>query len=444
MSNFVQIFGGTAFTLLVFAFVIGIMILVHEFGHYLVAKLLGIRVEVFSLGFGPRLFGFRRGGTDYKVSLLPLGGYVKMAGENFDEALTGAPDEFLSRPKSERFLVAVAGPAMNLLLAVVLLAAIYVIGVTVPRYLREPAVIGEVEPNSPAAEAGLVPGDQIVAIDGDRMRTWEQVELTIATSPQQRLTFTIERAAHRLKREITVGVTGEGDIGHIGVSPLIPAIVEQVEPDSPAERAGLAPGDRILKVEGPQRAAYTSPGMVELIASSEGVPLQFTVERGDEILTKEITPAKIDNKVRAGYVSQLPVIVEKYGPIDAVKRALERSVNLTLLTLDITWKLIRGKVSLRTLSGPIEIARYSGRAARAGFEALLGFMALVSLQLGIFNLFPIPILDGGVIFLLLLEGIRRKDFSLAVKERIVQAGLLFLFLLMGIVILNDLSKILVR
>lgn len=443
MSSLIQSFSGTAFTLLVFAFVIGIMILAHEFGHYLVAKLLGIRVEVFSLGFGPRLFGFRRGGTDYKVSLLPLGGYVKMAGENFGEALTGAPDEFLSRPKSERFLVAVAGPTMNLLLAVALLAAIYLIGVTVPRYLHEPAVIGEVEPNSPAAEAGLVPGDRIVAIEGDHMHTWEQVELAIATSPQQRLTFTIERAGQRLKKEITVRV--EGDVGNIGVSPLIPAIIEQVEPNSPAEKAGLRAGDRILKVEGVQRAAYTSRGMMELIAASEGVPLRFTVERGDKILTLEITPVRIDDKVRAGYVSPLlPVVVEKYGPIDAVKRALERSANLTVLTLDITWKLIRGKVSLRTLSGPIEIARYSGRAARAGFEALLGFMALVSLQLGIFNLFPIPILDGGVIFLLLLEGIRRKDFSLAVKERIVQAGLLFLFLLMGIVILNDLSKILVR
>ncbi|MBI4446867.1 MAG: RIP metalloprotease RseP [Acidobacteria bacterium] len=439
-KGLLQLLNSIGWSLIAFTFVLGVMIFVHELGHYLMAKYLGIRVEVFSLGFGPRLLGFRRGGTDYRISALPLGGYVKMTGENYDEQLTGSPEEFMSRPKTHRFLVAVAGPVMNLGLALVLLAANFMMGVEVAAYLSKPAVVGKVDTGSPAERGGIQYQDKIVEINGEPTPAWQDVQFAIGTNPEDTLTITIEREGQTLTKRLEVTSAPQTEVGTIGIDPYIPYLIGKVDQGTPADEAGLRPGDQILEVRSPTRTAYGYYDIPELISSQKNQPLLFRVRRGDREFEKTIKPVQINDRVRIGIMVELPYVTEKYGFIDSLERSLQRNYQLTLLTFDILGKIITGRASVRVMSGPIEIARYSGVAAAGGLIPLMGFMAIISLQLGIFNLLPIPILDGGVIALLALEGLIRRDLSLAVKERIAQVGFLFLILLMGIVIFNDLSK----
>ncbi len=426
-------------SVLAFLFVLGIMIFIHELGHYLVAKFLGIRVEVFSLGFGLRLFGFRKGDTDYRISILPLGGYVKMAGENYDEDLTGSPHEFLARPKLQRFAVAVAGPIMNIALAVILLAGNFVVGIPVPVYLKAPAVIGKIEPGSPAERAGLKFRDQITAIEGEKTPTVQDVEIALAISSLQELTLTIEREGERSYKKVTRSFSREKGLVAIGVTPFMPYVISDIELRSPALQAGLQAGDEIVQVKSGNETAFGIPDIPVLISSSKEESLLFRIRRGVQIFEKTIRPVQMGDKVRIGITMNFARI-EKYGFFEAVARSVERNYQLTALTFDILGKLITGRASIKMLSGPVEIARYSGVAASAGPIHLVWLMAMVSLQLGIFNLLPIPVLDGGMIALLAVEGLMGRDLSFRVKERILHIGFIFLILLMGIVIFNDISK----
>ncbi len=427
-------------SILAFIFVLGVMIFVHELGHYLMAKLLGIRVDVFSLGFGPRLFGFSRGGTDYRVSILPLGGYVKMAGENYEEELSGSPEEFLSRPKSHRFAVAVAGPLMNILLALVLTWAHFWSGVEVDAFVKQAAVIGKIQPGSPAEKAGLKLQDRIVAVDGESTPTWSELQLAVAKKPNQTVDIAVVRGGQTIHQKVSTSVNKEVGLGTIGVYPAIPYVVESVEPGKPAAKAGLKSGDRIIQVKSKDRTAQDAYDIPPLIASAQGKPLQFKVERAGQVFEKEIAPVQIDGQVRIGISLYRPTQIEKFGVFESVSQSIQHNYQVTLLTFDILGRILTGRASLRTMSGPIEIARFSGLAAKEGAFALLRLMALISLQLGIFNLLPIPILDGGVIALLAIEGVMRRDLSMRVKERIFQIGFIFLIVLMGIIIINDISK----
>jgi regulator of sigma E protease len=428
-------------TLLAFIFVLGIMIFVHELGHHLMAKYLKIRVDVFSLGFGPRIFGFRYGDTDYRVSAIPLGGYVRMRGENFDESLSGGEDEFLSRPKTHRFAVAIAGPAMNLALAVILLAGNYMAGVQVPAYLSEPAVISNVLEDSPAAEAGLTEGDRILSVAGSVTPTWEGLQIQVATLAGRNVEVVFERDGQTFQRIVGIAEDPATGIGYIGVLPPSQTLIDAVE-EGPALEAGLRPGDVILAVEADGYRSKVREDIVRVLGSSLGRPVEFTVRRGEETFVRSITPVEMEGKARVGIVlgSIVETRIERYDPLSAVARSVERNYQMAALTFRIVGKLITGQSSIKMMSGPIEIARFSGQAASQGASALTGFMALISLQLGIFNLLPIPILDGGVIALLLIEGLMGRDLSMRVKERIFQVGFIFLVLLMGIVIFNDISK----
>lgn len=436
-----QLIGDFGTTLLAFIFVLGVMIFVHELGHYAVARYLGIRVDVFSLGFGPRLAGFRRGETDYRVSLLPLGGYVKMAGENYDESFTGSGDEFLARPKRHRFAVAVAGPLMNIVLAVLLLAATYTMGVRVLTYRSGPAEVGAVADGSPAEAAGIQVRDTIVAIDGDEVSTWQDAEIAIATSPGQSLRLTLDRGGNRIDKRVLVAAASErGEVGTIGVEPWIPFLITGTIEGSPAQAAGLKPGDEILEVRGENGSVDEPSAISPFVSEREGEPLLFKLRRGEEFLEATIRPAQIDGRVLIGVERGPPFHVEKYGIVESLARSIRRNGELVLLTGHIIGKIVTGRASLRMMSGPIDIARYSGAAAAGGLIPLMGLMALVSLNLGILNLLPIPVLDGGLIAMLAIEGLIGRDLSLKVKERIFQAGFIFLVLLMGVILFNDLAK----
>jgi len=450
-------------TILAFIVVLGIVITVHEFGHFAMAKLLKIRVLTFSLGFGPKLVGITRGGTEYRISPIPLGGYVKMAGETFDEERQGAPDEFLSHPKSHRLLVALAGPVMNVLLAVVITATSYMQGMLVPRYIKGPAVVGPIQPNSIARRAGLQSGDRIVSINGNEVNTWQSMEIALGTAPRDTVHMIIERDNRRLELRLDPAA-GEGiDSDSLGFKYMIPrTIVRDLDPDSAAKKAGLKIGDEILSVKGGGRAGSGFDQILNIIAESKGVPLQFEVRRPaappspdatwEELLEGlqrnstlhqiTITPVEDEGRVIAGFFTEIPTDREHYGLVGSLVESARYNYDIAVITYKVIGRIFTGRASVKTISGPIEIANVAGSAARTGSARLFfSFVGLLSLNLGIFNLLPIPILDGGVIFLLLIEAMIGRDLSLRIKEKIVQVGFVFLILLMGFVVINDLLKI---
>ncbi len=451
-------------TILAFIVVLGITITVHEFGHFAMAKLLKIRVIIFSLGFGPRLTGFTRGGTEYRLSPLPLGGYVKMAGEAFDEDRKGAPDEFLSHPKWHRLLVAIAGPAMNVLLAIAIVTSSYMQGMLVPRYLTGPSVIGPVLPDTSARRAGLHPGDRIIAVDGVQVNTWQNMEIALGTAPRDALNLTINRDGQEMELHLVPPPVQNIDPESLGFKFSLPkTIVESVDLNAPAAKAGLQTGDEILSVRGGSKAGTTYDEILTIISESKGIPLQFEVKRpavrpepgsswdalveqlsqkGSRILSLTITPTEDKGRVVIGFYTALPADQERYGLVGSTVQAIRHNYQIAVVTFKVIGRIFTGSASVKTISGPIEIANVAGSAARTGSARLfIGFIGLLSLNLGIFNLLPIPILDGGVIALLLIEGLIGRDLSLAIKEKIVQVGFVFLILLMGFVVINDLTKI---
>src|SRR5271157_1753699 len=425
------------------AVVLGIMILVHELGHFAAAKWFGVRVEVFSIGFGKRLAGFRRGGTDYRISALPLGGYVKMAGENPLESRSGAPDEFMSHPRWQRFVIAIAGPAMNIILAVAVLTGVFMVRYEHPVFLDEPAVIGWVLENSPAAKAGIEQGDRIVRIEGEQNPTWEDVMLKlVVSSSKQPLDIALQRGNEILEKSIQPEADGSDQFGSIGWLPDEPITVTELESDMPAAKAGLKLGDDIVAVNGvPMRSLL---GVINFLQQNGSKPVDVTAVRNGQQLHFTMTPVQTEDNgrksFRLGFRSQ-PVHVDKLPFAQALNRSLEENKKYSVLIVDLVQKMVQHKVSIKQMEGPIGIARASGDAARQpGWTPLLSLMAMISLNLGIFNLLPIPILDGGIIMLLIIEAIMRRDISMRIKERIYQTAFVFLLLFFAVVIYNDLMK----
>jgi regulator of sigma E protease len=426
------------------AVVLGFMILIHEWGHYAAAKLLGVRVEVFSIGFGKRLLGVRRGETDYRISAIPLGGYVKMSGENPMDERTGDPGEFLSHPRWHRFIIAIAGPSMNILLAIGLLTAVYMVHYEYPVYFDQPAVIGWVEEDSPAAKLGLQPGDQIVGIDGLENPTWEQVEPKIELSPNQPVDITIQRDGQSLTKTITPVAFGVSQIGFAGWDAKRSTDVTELEAGMPAEKAGVKIGDHIVALDG--KPVLALGAMIEELKKTKSNPIELMVTRDGQPKTFTIQPVLTDvqgttqKAYRIG-VGSLPLKVGSMSFPAALSRSLEDNKKTSFLILELMEKLVQRKMSLRTIEGPIGIGRAAGEAAEAkGWTPLLALTSAISLNLGIFNLLPIPILDGGVILLLFVESLMGHDISLRIKERIYQVAFVFLVLFAVMVIYNDLAK----
>jgi regulator of sigma E protease len=419
--------------------VLGFMVLIHEFGHYAVAKWLGVRVEVFSIGFGKRLIGFRRGETDYRIAAIPLGGYVKMSGENPMDERTGDPAEFMSHPRWHRFIIAIAGPTMNILLAIVLLTVVYMVHYEYPAVYDEPTVIGWVMKDTAAAKAGLQIGDRITQIDDVKNPTWEQVDLKEALSPGQLLSIEIERNGQKIEKTIVPEAAGLDQIGFAGWAPKEHTVtITDLTPGKPAEKAGLKEGDQILALDGKPVPALAA--MVESLEVTKDKPIQITVLRDGQQKTVTVQPVLVDKRYRIG-IGSLQTKVKTLPLKAAFNLSLHENRQNAMLILELVKKLLQHKISVRSIEGPIRIGQATGEAARRkGWMPLLGLSAAISLNLGIFNLLPIPILDGGVILFLLIEGLMRRDISLAIKERVYQAAFVFLVLFAVMVIYNDLMK----
>ncbi len=435
-------------TIIAFIFVLGVLVFVHEFGHYAVAKLFKVRVEVFSLGFGKRLVGFRHGDTDYRISLLPLGGYVKMAGENPMEARTGDPGEFMSHPRWQRFLVAIAGPTMNILLAVVVLTGVYMFRHEVPAYDSKPAELGWVLDKSPAQKAGFQTGDKIVAIQGKANPTWEDVRYQIIANVDKNLAMDVQRNSQTLQFSVPVHLSDkdEGDLlGQLGLVPAGPAIVSKVEKGKPADRAGMLVGDEIRTVNGTPVQSGNAIGLFSVLQNTKDTPVQIAVLRKGEVkeltVKPELLPGPSGDAYRIGIEIPLEVRTERLPFQTALNTAFVDCKKNSTVIFGLLGRLFSGHGSIiKQFSGPVGIMEESGRAAQAGFIVLMQFMALISLNLAIFNLLPIPILDGGLMLMLLVESIMRRDIKQEVKERVYQAAFVFLVLFAAVVIFNDVSK----
>jgi len=431
--------------LIAVAVVLGFMILIHELGHYMAAKWLGVRVEVFSIGFGKRLLGVRRGDTDYRISAIPLGGYVKMSGDNPMEERTGDPAEFLSHPRWHRFLIAIAGPAMNILLAVGLLTVVYMVHYEYPIFLDKPAVLAGVRHDSAAAKVGLQPGDRILRIDGIDNPTWEQVYFKVMLNPNQPLNVMVQRGDQKFEREIIPKAVTVSQVGSAGWYANESVIVGDMEPDMPAAKAGIKEGDKVLAMDG--KPLPSIDAMIESLQETKDKPIELTILRDGQQLNFRVQPvlAKTENgdekRYRIGFLNTPEMKVGSLPFVQAFDRSLEENKKGSVLILQLVQKLVQRKVSIRTISGPIGIAQDAGEAAsQKGWTPLLALTAAISLNLGIINLLPIPIMDGGVILLLFVEGLMRRDISLRIKERIYQAAFVFLVLFAVMVIYSDIAK----
>jgi regulator of sigma E protease len=427
-------------TALAFIFVLGVLVFVHELGHFLMAKRIGVRVLKFQLGFNPTILSFRRGDTEYGVGLVPLGGYVKMAGENPDDRPTGAADEFLSKPKWQRFQVMIMGPAMNLILAVVVMAVVLYQGAEVPAYEDEPPVIGRVVDSSPAARVGLQPGDRILSVAGRPVETWEQFVMEVLPKANRETEIVVSRAGQELRKTITPEPQSKYEFGYTGVLPQMHPQVRELTPDGAAAAAGLQKGDVILAVNGEPNV--TRERLIELIKASEGRPIALLVRRGDGSRTLGITPREDGGVPMIGallWETQMRTI--EPGPVQAVALSLETNWDWTKLIFRTLVGLFTRETSVKQLMGPVAIAELSGESARLGWVALFNLMALISLNLGLLNLLPIPVLDGGHIMIMALEGLARRDFSMRAKEKMLIAGFVVLMALMVTVIYNDLMRV---
>ena len=429
--------------LLAFAFALGVIIVVHEAGHLLVAKAFGVRVLTFSVGFGRRLWGFRRGETEYRLSLVPLGGYVRLAGETPEDLANNPnrdpndPREFLNKPRWQRILVYLAGPAMNVLLAIVLVAGLFMVGIEVMSLPDMPPLIAGVEAGSSAAQAGLQRGDLIVKAKGKAVENWNEVVFELLGSPDRPVPLIVRRAGHTFDAVVTPKRVPRYDMGDFaGLLPSIRPQIIRVLDGTPAATAGFRPGDEIRAVDG--RPLLDSKAFVDAISGKAGQKVEVQVVRDGQPLTVAVVPK---NEGGAGRIGVQIGFYQRYSPGKAIIESVRYNVQTVEDTFRILGKIFNRELSAKgALAGPIEIAAQSGNAARRGFKDLLLLMGFISLSIAIMNLMPIPILDGGQIFILSIEGVIRRDLSVRFKEIISQVGFVMILLLMFVVIYFDLMK----
>ena len=426
-------------SLLAFLFVLGVLVFVHELGHFLVARFHGVRCLTFSLGFGPKLIQTKRGDTVYCVSAIPLGGYVKMAGESAEDEREGKDDEFLSKSKWQRFQILIAGPAMNLILAVVVLTVVLYQGAQVPVFQDEPPVVGSVTDDSPAATADVRPGDRILSVAGRDVDTWEELYNAVYPRADREIEVVLRRDGD--VRSITVTPVGQGkyNLGDLGVLPSIsPQVASMQSSNSAARDAGILVGDVIEGVEG---RAVNQNSLIEIINENPNIPLTLQIRRDGVQHDIVVTPNLVDGVGLIGVFLTAEMRTIEPGPFEAFTMSLEQNYELSATIFETLAGLITRDTPVSQLVGPVGIAQASGDAAEFGWISLFGLMAFISLNLGILNLLPIPILDGGHIAIIAMEGVSRRDFSVQLKEKMLLVGFALLMTLMVTVIYNDLTRV---
>jgi regulator of sigma E protease len=432
--------------------VLGVIILVHEWGHFIIARLFGVRVDVFSIGFGPRLFGIKRGDTDWRVSALPLGGYVRMAGQDVtdidsgDAKPTGASDELLSKKRWQRALISFAGPAVNLLFPILLLGVYFTIaGEPYPAYLDKPVVVLGLPADRANNTSDLRVGDKIVSINNRKDPTWRDAYTELESLPTGgSLKLQVENK--NATREVDLVAKKTLDEHILGYSPISPKVL-QVLQGKPAAVGGMKDGDLVVSFNG-QKVEYWDQ-FVDDIHKSGGKTVQVEVSRKGQTVALSITPMvgaaqSGDQVYQIGVGPDIEIAHKSIGIVGSFVGGFQQTRALVYDTIGIVAKLITGRVSVKDLQSVVGISRAAGEAVSLGPSATILFMALISVNLGILNLLPIPILDGGHILLLSLEGIRRRDFSLAFKERFIQVGLVFLLALIAYVMYNDVYRMISR
>ena len=426
---------------------LGVLVFVHELGHFLVAKASGVKVLKFSLGFGPKLVGKKWGETEYLICAIPLGGYVLMLGEGSGEQGEDAPltteeveRSFAHKSVGKRIAIVAAGPLMNLILPFLILPIAYMVGVNMPVYLDAPACTDYVVSDSDAARSGFEVGDCIVAIGDKQVANWQEGNIALISAAGDNIHFVVKRAEELIELSMQPENNGLDGLMSLGLQPIERPVIGGLRPGAPADESGLKTGDRVVEISGSR--IYTWFDMKRKIQEGQGRVETFLIDREGESLEFEIAPQRHDGDDFLIGVGQYPdVVTTHFGFIDAVRKGGEQSVELMELTLVFIKKLFSGDVSTKNIGGPITVVKIAGEAAQTGISVILSMLAFLSIQLGILNLLPIPILDGGHLFFNVIELVIRKPVSIRVREAAQQIGMLLLLSLMALAFYNDIMRL---
>jgi regulator of sigma E protease len=421
---------------------IGVMILIHEAGHFWAARFFDVRVDAFSFGFGPRLFGYRRGETDFRFSLIPFGGYVKMAGEQPGDEAANDPRSFLAKPRWQRLIIAFAGPFMNIVLAVALVTGMFMV-----RFPKEPdevdPTVGYLTPGGAAAKAGVQPGDQIVQIDDKSHPVWDDVKLREVASANRPMAVWVRRNGERLRLTVTPVFDARQGVGLAGWDRQVDVVVRSLTPGMPADQAGLRVGDILTSIDG--QALRSTVRLHEIVSGGNGAPVRIDYKRGAKEMSVTMAPRKAFSEGSERWmIGVLPGERMEFVSLslpDALGESVHENARYATVIFQMLEGIVERRMSPRSLSGPVEIAGAAREAAEEGPMAFIGLMAMVSLNLAVFNLLPIPILDGGVILMLLVEMLMRRDLSMQVKEAVLKLGFVFLMVVVAFVLYSDITKI---
>ncbi len=423
---------------------LGVLVFIHELGHFCVAKLAGVKVLKFSLGFGPRIVSRTWGETEYLISLIPLGGYVQMLGEGVgeeDEPLTEEEKKrsFAEKAVSRRMAIVAAGPIMNLLLPLLLLPLAYMVGVNVPTFLNDPPCIGYVLESSDAAKAGFQTEDCIVSVNDHEVTTWTQTDKALIPLVGTQLHFTIDRQGQAITLDVPADNGSLEGLQSLGLMPMREAVIGTVSADMPAQKAGLQVGDRIVRIDETSIDSwYQLHNVIQQLAGKEA---RFVVYRSGQLMEFAIAPKAKNGVWLIGITPQQMMEERKYGFFEALQIGVHRTGELIDLTLVFLRKLVAGHVPADNIGGPIMVMQIAGQAAQTDFSTILTVLSFLSIQLGILNLLPIPVLDGGHLFFNLVEIVWRRPLSLRAREVMQQIGLGLLLMLMLLAFYNDIVRL---
>lgn len=427
---------------------LGILVFIHELGHFCVAKFSGVKVLKFSLGFGPKLLSKTWGDTEYLICAIPLGGYVQMLGEGGGENGEGAElteeektQSFAEKPLSRRLAIVAAGPLMNLIFPFLVLPISYLVGVQLPAYYEQPPCVGYVVADTESAAAGFVAGDCIAEINGQQVGSWNNANKELLGAAGDILIFTVMRDGGKVALQLPAENSSLEGLQAIGLLPRQGAVIGGLAPDMPAEEAGLQVGDKILAVNQQEISSWYE--LKPTIQNAGGAAVPIVVERNGEQFQVTIQPQLKEDgdSYLVGIAPMTETVLKRFGLVDSIREGASRTMELIELTLVFIQKLFTGNVSAKNIGGPITVVQVAGQAAQADLAAILSVLAFISIQLGILNLLPIPILDGGHIFFYFFEIVFRRPLSMWAREVLQQIGLVMLILLMILAFYNDLVRL---